>query len=120
MPLFTANLSITQGATFSKQFQFKSGGGVVNLSGYTGASQFRATPSSAEKIHEMTTQNGGMEIDGPNGLITLFIPPSVTEGFNFSSSPAVYDMELYHPTDPEQIISLVGGLVKLTLQVTRP
>lgn len=120
MALFNYDLKITQGATFSKQFVFKAGNQVVDLSGYTGAAQIRSTYSAPQPIHEMNTESGGMSIDGPNGLITLSIPPSITKNFNFNTYPAVYDVELYSSADPEQITSLVGGLVKLTLEVTRP
>lgn len=119
MPLFSANLHITQGATFRKVFVFKSGGAVVDLTGYTGRAQIRTSAASLTVICDLTTENGGITINGPQGMVSLYISPTETAGFDFSATGGVYDVELYHPTDETEVLSLVGGLVKLMLEVTR-
>lgn len=119
MALFDLNLEISQGTTFRRQFILESGGEVVDLSDYTAKCQFRLTPASPDIIHELSTENGGITIDGPAGLVTLIIPPSITGTFTFNSTGAVYDVELYHSNNADDIMSLVGGMVKLSLQVTR-
>jgi len=119
MPQFTNHLEISQGATFRKAFVWKSGGAVVDITGYTAKSQIRTSVGSSTVVCEMTTENGMLEIDGPAGKVTVVIPATVTETFNFNSSGGVYDVELYHPHIAGEIMSLVGGMVKLTLQVTR-
>ena len=119
MPYFNSNLHISQGVTFRRSFIWKSGGQVVDLTGYKAKAQIGLTASSNAVIYEMTTENGKIEIDGPKGMISLLIPASVTETFEFNVTGAVYDVELYHPTDADEVISFVGGLVKLYLQVTR-
>lgn len=119
MPLFNSNLQISQGALFRKSFIWKAGGKVVNLTGWTARSQIRSTFLSSTILCDMTTENGLIEIEGLKGKVTLNIPASTTETFTFNISGAVYDVELCNPNNANEIISFVGGLVKLSLQVTR-
>ena len=61
MPLFNSNLHITQGATFHRSFIWKSGGKVVDITGYTAKAQIRLNHASNAVIYEMTTENGKID-----------------------------------------------------------
>ena len=67
------DLIIKIGVDWIRILSYKQSDGTtpVNLTGYTARMQVRATTSSQIKILDLTTVNGGITIDGVNGLITI-------------------------------------------------
>ena len=67
-------IEVKQGSTLIIPIYYKdlSSGAVISLAGYTAKLQVRKTPESSEAPDiELTTESGGIEIDGALGKITL-------------------------------------------------
>lgn len=86
-----------------------------DLTGCTARMQIRPSIASPEVIHSLTTENGGLTIDGAEGVIMVEIDAVTTAAFDFKA--AVYDLELEKPDG--DVIRLIEGKVKLSLEVTR-
>ncbi len=76
------NLIMKLGVDWTRVLSYKQADGQpVNLTGYTARMQVRSHPSSNIAILDLTTQNGGIAIDGPTGVITLTVTHAqLTEG----------------------------------------
>lgn len=113
------NIQIDKGATFKSALIWKIGDPSVakDLTGYTGRMQLRESIESTTVLHSMTTENGGISIDGPTGTIQLFISDTDTTAFDFDE--AVYDLELIDTGDTGDVRRLVEGDVELFDEVTR-
>lgn len=111
------NLYIEQGATYYKTLQYTKDGSPVDLSGSTARLQVRPTLPSTDVLFELTTENGGIELEtaGTIGRIDLSIEATDTAAFTFTS--AVYDLEIVTGT---KVVRLLQGKVRLSLEVTRP
>ena len=112
------SLTIYQGSTFERSFQWKTSSPPVpvDLTGYKARMQIRENIKSADFIIEMTTENGGIIITNPvEGRIKLYISSDDTTRMNFKS--AIYDLELIRPDN--SVVRLFGGSVSLSLEVTR-
>ncbi|MER5649592.1 hypothetical protein [Streptosporangium sp. NPDC002524] len=110
------DLVIEQGATYEDPLCISDEGGPVDLTGYSAHMQIRPTPDSATLLHDMSTTNGGILIDGPASMVTLFIDAAVTATFTWQRG--VYDLELTEPS--AKIRRLFKGTVLVDPQVTRP
>jgi tRNA threonylcarbamoyladenosine modification (KEOPS) complex Pcc1 subunit len=117
-----ANIPITiyQGATFYKEFQWKSGTPLlpVNITGYTARMQIRETIKSPDVLIELTTGNNNNRITITNptdGRFVLEISATDTASLNFKSG--VYDLELISSTG--KVTRLFGGNVTFSPEVTR-
>lgn len=64
----------------------------TDLTDYTGRTVIRKNWYTADPIHEMTTENGGMLLIPSIGGIQLMIPKAITAGFTFRN--AWYDVDL--------------------------
>lgn len=86
----------------------------TDLANYTARMQLREKLTSDTVIYTLTTENGGVVFDNALKTITLYIPDSITTGFDFSS--AVYGLELIHNAE---VIPFAGGTITLQREVTR-
>lgn len=78
-----ANFVLPTGAHWTKDVQLLEADGTtpVDLTGYTARMQVRATPDASTKILDLSSENGRITIDGPNGTVTVTIPAAqLTEG----------------------------------------
>lgn len=110
-------LAIEQGATFRKVLTWKAGtpAVAVDLTGCTARMQIRKEIANATPYVELTTENGGIELGDVAGTITLFISPTDTAAFTWTTG--VYDLEIeFSPTDVRR---LVYGSVTVSPEVTR-
>lgn len=110
-------LAIEQGATFRKVLTWKAGTPAVpvNLTGCTARMQIRKEIANATPYVTLTTENGGIELGGVAGTITLIITPTATAAFTWTAG--VYDLEIvFSPTDVRR---LVYGPVTVSPEVTR-
>ena len=113
MPAAKLNLTVEQGATFSKRLIWRdSKKRAVTLTGYTARMQIRAASDSAPLLFELSTQNGRITLPG-NGVIQLEI--SVADTFNVEGG--VYDLVLFAPNGDRY--RLVQGKVVVSVAVTR-
>lgn len=98
------DLIIEQGATLDRTFTWKDSTGTeVNLTGYTARCQVRRSQAGAEKLLDLTTENGGITLGGIAGTIQLNASAAVTA---LLSGFGAYDLELISG----------GGVVKRLLQ----
>lgn len=117
MPAQTLNLTIEQGATFTKTLVWKdSNGDPIDLSGYTARMQIRRTITSCDVLVDATTENGKITLTPEEGKIDIRLEAAETEALDFRE--AVYDLELQSADG--FVTRLVQGTVELSLEVTRP
>lgn len=109
------DITIEQGAGFSLPITFKPGGVVADLTGSTARLQVRPKVGAAAKLIDLTTANGGISLDGPNGRLTLIMTAAATAALKFSR--AVYDLEITPPA--AEPYRLLEGFVFLDREVTR-
>jgi hypothetical protein len=108
---------IEQGATFAKTLTWKTGSTPtpVDLSTCTARMQIRATIEATTPLVSLTTENGGITLGGVAGTIQLFIDPTDTADFTWTTG--VYDLEIaFSATDVRR---LLYGAVVVTPGVTR-
>lgn len=73
------DITIEQGADWNLSMTWRDATGQpVNLTGYTGRMQVRETFASKVKVFDLTTENGLITLDPPNGLVSLRIPAAVS------------------------------------------
>lgn len=105
------NFPIEQGSSFRLSLTYKDdNGNLVDLTGYC-ARLVMKTNSGDEKVFTSGTTNSEYKfvIDAPQGVLTLLISSSTTNGYDFSS--AKYDLEIQTPQD----LYVGGG--KYTLRI---
>ena len=66
-----------------------------DLSGYTARMDVRRKPSSDDTIHQLTTENGDIDLGDTDGTITLTIANADTT--NFPPGAAIGQLELIDP-----------------------
>lgn len=110
------DLYIEQGVTFQYLITLKDEAGtLLPLPNHTARMQIRSSVAAPAKLHEMTTENGGITITNP-GLLRLYISAINTSGFQFTSG--VYDLELVD-TSTGNVVRLLKGAVSVDPEVTR-
>ena len=111
----TYNFTLNQGSTLRKTFTWTACGDPVDLTGWTGRSQFRTTIQSPTAALDMTSLNGGIIIDPLVGSITMFASAGDTS--LLTADGYVYDLELINPSG--DVDRLVQGYVTMSPGVTR-
>jgi len=87
----------------------------VDLTGFTGEMDIRASASSTTVLHTLTTGNGGIVLDLVNYTITLFISAVDTAAFTWTQ--AVYDLEM---TDGGGVVTrLLSGNITVSKEVSK-
>lgn len=112
------DLTLYQGAAFELALSFRDAatGDPLDLSGRTGRMHIRAAMEDPDPLVDLTTQNGRIAIDGPEGRVTLRLTAEVTAALPLPAG-GVFDLEL---------VALDGGVdrvlmgrVRLDPEVTR-
>lgn len=108
---------INQGTTWSVSLTYKDEvGNPVDLSNYTAKMQVRPSVESQKVLLELSTQNGKISIDGPNGRVQLQLEPQDTTNLG-QVRRGVYDLEM---TSPSQVVDrLLEGTIFFRPEVTR-
>lgn len=86
----------------------------VDLTGYTGRMQIRQKVDSPDIILNLTTENGGIEIDNVLKTIAIQITAQQTQALTFQV--AVYSLELVKGTE---VVPFSSGTLTLVKEVTR-
>jgi len=111
----TYNFVMDQGATFTLQMVYQNGAGVpINLTGYTAKMQLRLKYGAPDPAAlTLTTENGGLTINGPTGTISIL----ATDEQTLALDPAlyVYDLDIISGGTIER---LVMGQVTVRAEVT--
>ncbi|MGH9931345.1 MAG: hypothetical protein ACREA9_19235 [Pyrinomonadaceae bacterium] len=110
------NLKIPQGSTYSHTFHYrdKTTGAIIDLTGYTGRMEIRASVDDAVVLYDSTIF-GDITINGSQGDVILEIPSSVTKAWTWLN--AVYDLEIV--SGSSKVTRLVMGTVVISREVTR-
>lgn len=110
-------LKIIQGATFRKRLTWFAPDKVtpIDLTGCTARMQVRAEIESSTVLLELTTENSGIAIDGPQGALTLHAPPAATAAIAWQGG--VWDLEVAHPNG--DVTRLAQGSISVIPEVTR-
>ena len=113
----TRNLVVQQAASFVLQLTVKTGDPAtpVDLTGASAKMEVRSD-TAIGVVLELSTANGRITIDGPNGVLTLRIAAADTAALSLVDFPARYDLLLtYADTTVDRILE---GLVRLNPAVT--
>jgi hypothetical protein len=106
------DFSIEQGTSFRLSLIYKdSNGDVIDLTNYCARLTMKTGNNEYKTFSSLNTNFSEYKftIDGPQGTITLLIPATTTNNYNFNS--AKYDLELQSDQD------LYSGGGKLTIRV---
>ena len=113
---FTENHRIEQGVDSNRQFVWKNSlGDAIDLTGYTAKMQLRKTVKSDIVLLELSTANGGIELGGVLGTITLKFKTADTVGFDWRDG--VFDLEL--TSAASDTIRFIEGEFLISPEVTR-
>lgn len=117
------DLRVYEGGTFRKQFQWKTNGTPVDITGYIGEMQVRAKATDASPLLTLTTADGGVEITTPtSGIFTINITDEASTNIcpSHVDIKGVYDLRLRAPnqTAGESTMLLYGECL-LIAAVTR-
>lgn len=116
-----AKTQVTINQVNSSSYTTYTSGGVieyndwVNLLIFNARMQIRETVDSTTIIYQATSAGGQIVLDNTYKTITLTIPASVTQGFEFET--AVYSMELF--TETGEVIPFIEGNLVLVKEITR-
>jgi len=112
------NITIEQGADFQLELVYQDDNGdPIDLTGYTAEMQIREKLTTDPPFLTLSTANGRIVIDGPNGSITLSIANADTAAL--TQTAGVYDLELTSGDATPVIVRLIEGQVKISQEVTR-
>lgn len=117
MAAYRVALTALQGETFDEAFAWKAGIPAlpVDLTGCSARMQVRAELASPAVLIELTSANGRIVIDAPNGGITLRLSAAETAALTFTR--AVYDLEIVYADG--RVRRLLEGSFKVKGEVTR-
>jgi hypothetical protein len=110
------NFICEQGATFNRTFTVKDAAGdPLDLTDFIARMQVRRDIDAAEPMIELTTENGGIELGGEEGTVSLFISAGDTSDIPRSG---VYDIEIQSGQNGETSRILKGQFI-LDPEVTK-
>lgn len=111
------NLTIFQGASYVKNFQWLTGDPAtpVDLTGCTGRMQARGYYDSGEVYLDLTTENGGITLDSLLGEIQVRVSPEQSSAIELTT--LVYDIEILFAGG--QIARPIKGKIFIDPEVTR-
>lgn len=124
MPAAVAEYTIEQGATWVQEVWWEDdNGNPIDLTGYIARMQARAALPDPGTLVDLTTENGGIDIDGPNGKITLTMDADATAALDWPAGRhapgnGIFQLELESPTG--FVTRLLKGTITLDPEVTHP
>jgi hypothetical protein len=113
--------SITLNQVNSANYSTYTSGGIVTwnlpvpINDYTARMQIRETIDSTDVIADLTSANGGINIDPINSTISLYIPAITTANYNFET--AVYGCNLIDIQG--HVTPFLRGSVTLVKEIVR-
>lgn len=90
-------------------------GKALNLSGFSAQMQLRSNSYTGNLIDTLTSENGGLVLDGDAGSLTVIFSHGKTE--EYPATALVYDIELVSPSN--LITRVVEGRIAVSPEVTR-
>jgi hypothetical protein len=113
------DLTIYQGSTYKKAFQWKTGKPPqpVDLTGCTARMQIRKKVTDSVVLFELTTQNNRIVITDPTeGKFEIRL--TAVEAASLTFKTGVYDFEIVYPGG-EPVYRLFEGTIEVMPEVTR-
>jgi hypothetical protein len=113
------DLTIYQGTTYNKAFQWKTGTPAlpVDLTGCTARMQIRKKVTDVEVLFELTTENNRIALTMPaEGKFEIRL--TAAESASLAFKAGVYDFEIVYPGG-EPVYRLFEGAVEVLPEVTR-
>ena len=108
------NFVMDQGSTFTLQMVYQNGAGTpINLTGYTAKMQLRLQYGDPVAALTLTTENGGITINGPTGTINLLATDEQT--LTLDPTFYVYDLDIITGGTIERLIQ---GQITVRPEVT--
>ena len=115
------DLTIEKGAKFLQTFLYQTDAYVgIPLTNYEGRMQIRERQSYDVVLIDLTSNPANgiiLEQGAEDGRVDIEISAVDTDTLTFTRG--VYDLELYNPADPSDVIRLVEGVVHVVPNVTR-
>lgn len=112
-------LTIIQGATFRASWIWMPGGVPMDFTGCTARMQVRPERESPDVLLELTTENGGIALGGVPGKIALYLGATRTASGEMDWESGVYDLEIEHPSGPDDVTRFAEGSISVRPEVTR-
>lgn len=109
-------IKVQQGAAFKLNVLAQNADkSAMNLAGYSGRMQVRASASDPSILMEASTANGYITINAPGGIVMINVPASVTDPMTWTDG--VWDLEI--SASASEVIRLAEGFASLSPEVTR-
>jgi hypothetical protein len=116
MPTTRLDITVNQGSAFKLNVQaLNADKTVMDLTGYFARMQVRETPASTSVLMSATTEDGGITINSPGGVVMINISAATTTTMTWNTG--FWDLEIY--TNAANVIRLVKGFASLSYEVTR-
>lgn len=104
-----------QGATFIRSITLKTAAKKpINITGVSGRMHVRTKTNEPDTIFMLTTENGGLSVEGPKGTINIYISAEDTAAT--AAADYVYDLEIYSNSEVNRILQ---GSFTLRAEVTK-
>ncbi len=122
IPPGTLDLVIYQGSVLNEVFTIEDvdANGVatlVNLTGYTARMQAREYFSAATAFIDLTTENGGISINGAAGTVTLTMSATATAAITVQAG--VWGLELIPSSGAANALRVLEGSVTISREAAR-
>lgn len=113
------NLKIYKGETFRHVLRWQDESETpINLTNYSARMQVRKKIDDVTPLLSLTTENGGIELGGTAGTITLYISAADTTALTWTDG--VYDLEVAVVVGAiEEVVRVVEGKIVTYKEVTR-
>jgi hypothetical protein len=114
----TYNTVIDQGADWFLNVTWENtAGDPIDITGYTAALQLRTSPLARTVSLNLTTENDGLAINGPLGLVSVHATNEQTA--LLTPQRYTYDLELYSSDNPVVVTRLIQGTIEVSANTTR-
>jgi len=118
------DLEINKGATYVKSFIWETKDTNTGVTTPVDLTEFSARMQAREEfdspvafLNLNSDPGGGIELGGLPGEIKVTVLPSTSSVL--VQEGGVYDLELFHTNNPEYVVRLLEGKIKLRPEVTR-
>lgn len=91
------NIKFYRGTTLDIEITYSINNVPVDLTGYTAIMDVRPAPDSATLITQLTTENGGITLNQPTGMVQIFI--SAEDSGDLPLGQFQYDLNIISPSD---------------------
>lgn len=111
------NTIMDQGSTWLLQVVYQDpNGDPIDLTGFSGEMQLRSQAQDAQPALTLSTANGDITIDGPNGVINVAATSAQTEAVD--EGPYYYDLEV-RDIASDEVSRIIQGQIVVSAEVTR-